>query len=83
MSLETVQETLQETLQKEVEDTYHGFVLSPLINTLVAIIILIGLYDWWHRYMAHDNRAGMRDNIERTHLAAGITGADINPVHGR
>lgn len=89
-----MQETVQETLQKSVEDTYHGFVLSPLINSLVAIIILIGIYDWWYRYQAHDNRVDIRHSIPTarklpntdqglTYIAAGVIDADINSVRGR
>lgn len=85
MSVETVLETLQGTAD-------DGIILKPLINTLVAIIILIGVYDWWYRYKAPDNRTGIQQNtptpqevpiIGLNHLAAGLTDAEITSIRGR
>ncbi|KAH8388040.1 hypothetical protein KR093_011279 [Drosophila rubida] len=81
MSVETVQETLQQAAK-----TGGGFGLSPLITGLVGTLIVMALYEYWHR---NSRKYRMVANIPsppslpllgQAHLAAGLSNAEILAV---
>lgn len=83
MSVETVQETLQ---QAAAATSSGGFGLNPLLTGLVGTIVVLALYEYWHR---NSREYKMVANIPspphlpivgQAHLAAGLSNAEILSV---
>ncbi|XP_030568482.1 cytochrome P450 4g1 [Drosophila novamexicana] len=84
MSVETVQETLQQAAGSTGTGT--GFMLSPLLTGLVGTILIMALYEYWHRntreyrMVANIPSPPSLPLIGMAHMAAGLSNAEILAV---
>ncbi|KAM8721038.1 hypothetical protein ACLKA7_006985 [Drosophila subpalustris] len=91
MSVETVQETLQQAAGGAAGVGGAGsaagaFMLSPLLTGLVGTILVMALYEYWHRntreyrMVANIPSPPTLPLIGQAHLAAGLSNAEILAV---
>ncbi|KAH8305373.1 hypothetical protein KR044_013116 [Drosophila immigrans] len=85
MSVETVQETLQQAAATAAT-TGGGIGLSPLLTGLVGTLIVMALYEYWHRntreyrLVANIPSPPALPLLGQAHLAAGLSNAEILAV---
>ncbi|XP_034111179.1 cytochrome P450 4g1 [Drosophila albomicans] len=80
MSVETVQETLQQATSA------GGFGLNPLLTGLVGTLVVMALYEYWHRntreykMVANIPTPPILPLLGQAHLVVGLSNADILAV---
>ncbi|KAH8399706.1 hypothetical protein KR215_001118 [Drosophila sulfurigaster] len=80
MSVETVQETLQQATSA------GGFGLNPLLTGLVGTLVVMALYEYWHRntreykMVANIPTPPTLPLLGQAHLVVGLSNADILAV---
>ncbi|XP_030378394.1 cytochrome P450 4g1 [Scaptodrosophila lebanonensis] len=83
MSVETVQETLQQAAQQSAAS---GGGFSPLLTGLVGTLVVLALYEYWHRssreyrMVANIPMPPTLPLLGQAHLAAGLSNAEILSV---
>ncbi|XP_060662701.1 cytochrome P450 4g1 [Drosophila nasuta] len=80
MSVETVQETLQQATSA------GGFGLNPLLTGLIGTLVVMALYEYWHRntreykMVANIPTPPILPLLGQAHLVVGLSNADILAV---